>query len=126
MRVAQHMRADEGPTAMFGLVLDEAREGYARVSTTITQEMLVGPARPSRRPLLRGRCGVHMPASAGTTRASPSRLGDLVAEAVELGVEGRSGSYSVSICLADGRLAATFTGLSRTLGASILPAKEAD
>ena len=52
---------------------------------------------------------------------SAARLGEmLVAEAREIALAGRSGVYAVEVRAVDGRPVASFQGLSRTVGGSIL------
>ena len=56
---------------------------------------------------------------------SPARAGEtLIAEALEISGAGRSGSYMVDVKSSDGRAIATFHGLSRTVGGSVIEIEE--
>jgi len=41
-KIAQHMLSSEGTGPAWGVVIEEAREGYARLSMTLTTDMLNG------------------------------------------------------------------------------------
>jgi len=131
-RVADTLLGREGTGPAWGLVIEDAREGYARVRMTLRDDML------------NGHCGAHggiifaladsafayacnsrnettVAQNASIAFLAPAQAGDtLVAEARELSRAGKSGVYQVSVKTADGRVVAEFTGLSRTIGGAII------
>jgi acyl-CoA thioesterase len=134
-RVAEHMLSREGTGPAWGLEIEGAGAGWARVAMTIREDMLNG--------LRMGHGGmifaladtafayacnsrnVRTVAQSGTiTFLKPAQLGQrLVAEAREIASEGRSGTYLVSIRDALGETLATFHGLCRTVGGPVLDAE---
>jgi len=131
-RVACFMWEREGSHAKAGLRLDAARAGFARVALEAAPEMLNGHG------TLHGgviftladaafayACNSYNEAAVANQVSivflSPGQAGErLVAEAVEVSREGRSGVYQVVVTAADGRVVAVFQGLSRLLGRPVL------
>jgi acyl-CoA thioesterase len=131
-RVAETMRAREGTGPAWGLVLEEAREGYARVSMKLRADMLNGHgaahggmvfalADTAFAYACNSRNQVSVAHCASITYLAPALDGEtLVAEAVETARSGRTGAYQVSVRTADQRPVAEFMGTSRTIGGDIL------
>jgi acyl-CoA thioesterase len=131
-RAAEHLHGREGTSRSLGIVLEEARAGYARVAMTVVASMLNGHA------LAHGgaiftladtafayACNSHnvnaLAQQASIIFLNPAREGDrLVAEAQEQSVSGRSGVYQVRVRKTDGEDIAVFTGLSRTVGGAVV------
>ena len=131
-RAANYLHAREGTSRAFGIVLEEARAGYARATMTVRADMLNGHA------LGHGgmiflladtafayACNSHnvnaLAQQASIVFLAPAHEGDrLIAEAQEQSVSGRSGVYQVRVATADGREIAVFTGLSRTVGGAVI------
>ncbi|WP_168073806.1 hydroxyphenylacetyl-CoA thioesterase PaaI [Caulobacter sp. SSI4214] len=136
LRVAMKLRAGEGPTVLFGLGLEAVAEGFAKVSMRVVEEMLNGVGTCHGGVLFtladtafayacNSRNSASVAQHAAISFLNPVHLGQTVwAEARETAIEGRTGVYSVIIRTEDGQIAATFEGLSRTLGRSILPLTE--
>jgi len=132
-RVARAMLAEEGTGPAWGIVIEEARHGYARVSMVVRRDMLNGHG------IAHGGMIFALADSAfayvcnGGNHASVAAQASvifldkaledeiLIAEAKELAREGRAGVTHVSVRTADGRAIAEFTGYSRTLGGSVIP-----
>lgn len=131
-RVADALHAREGTSSIWGLVIEDAREGYALVHMKVRDDMLNGH---------RTAHGGMIFALADTAFAyacnsrnenttaqhasiaflAPALAGDvLVAEAKETSRAGRSGVYAISVKTGDGRVIAEFTGLSRTTGGKVI------
>jgi acyl-CoA thioesterase len=131
-RVAETMLAREGTGPAWGLVIEDAREGYARVRMQVRADMLNGHgithggmifalADTAFAYACNSRNESTVAQSAAISFLAASKLGDvLVAEAKELSRAGRSGVYQISVRKADGGGVAEFTGLSRTIGGPIL------
>ena len=132
-RIAETMLSQEGTGPWLGIVIDEVREGYARLRMTVMETMLNGHGTAHGGILFtladtafayacNSRNVVTVAAQASIAFLSPARLGEiLIAEATEHCREGRSGTYGVKVHTADGRAVADFLGLSRSLGGTILP-----
>jgi acyl-CoA thioesterase len=133
-RVAHHMLAEEGTGPAWGIRIEEARAGYARLSMTVRAEMLNGHrivhggmvfalADTAFAYVCNGRNEKTVAAQAGIVFLGSANEGDtLIAEAEELATAGRSGVTRVSVRTSDGRPIAEFTGYSRTVSGSVLPA----
>ena len=131
-RIADTMLAREGTGPAWGLVIEEAREGYARVRMTVRDDMLNGHriahggmifslADTAFAYACNSRNESTVAQNATISFLAPANAGDvLVAEAREASRSGRSGVYQVSVKAADGRVIAEFTGLSRTIGGPVL------
>jgi acyl-CoA thioesterase len=131
-RVAAAMLAAEGTGPAWGLEIEEAREGYARVRMTVRAEMLNGHgtahgglifalADSAFAYACNGRNLRSVAAQASIVYLEPAREGDvLVAEAEERALVGRSGVYQVAVRTTDGRAIAEFTGFSRSVGGEVV------
>jgi acyl-CoA thioesterase len=137
-RVAQTLMAREGTAPAWGLVLEEARVGYARVSMVLREDMLNG-----HRTVHGGMifaladtafayaCNSHNRASVAQGSSilflGPAQAGEeLIAEAREMALVGRSGSYSIEVRTGDRRIVAQVQSLSRTVGGPIVTDEESD
>ena len=137
-RVAQTLMAREGTAPAWGLVLEEARVGYARVRMVLREDMLNGH-RTAHGGMIFAladtafayACNSHNRASVAQGSSilflGPAQAGEeLVAEARELALVGRSGSYSIEVRTGDGRIVAQVQSLSRTGGGPIVTDEESD
>ena len=127
-RVAEAMLAKEGTGPAWGLVIEEAREGYARVSMRVRPDFLNGHgmthggmvfalADTAFAYACNSRNESTVAHQASIAFLAPTHAGDvLIAEAREASRSGRSGVYHVSVKTAEGVAVAEFTGLSRTIG----------
>ena len=130
--VARQMLADEGTGPAWGITIEEARAGYARLSMQIRADMLNGHrivhggmvfalADTAFAYVCNGRNEKTVAAQASIVFLGSAQEGDtLVAEAEEVATAGRGGVTRVSVKTADGRPIAEFTGYSRTLGGAIV------
>jgi acyl-CoA thioesterase len=137
-RVAERLISLEGTAGAWNLVLEEAREGYARVSMEVRSDMLNGHrtahggmifalADTAFAYACNSRNEATVAQQASILFLAPAQQGDvLVAEAREDALVGRAGAYSVTVTTRDGRSVAEFQGLSRTIGGPVLPAQEQD
>jgi acyl-CoA thioesterase len=131
-RVAQTMLAEEGTGPAWGIVIEEARHRYARVSMLVRKDMLNGHgiahggmifalADSAFAYVCNGGNHASVAAQASVVFLDKAAEGEtLVAEANEVAREGRAGVTHVSVRTADGRAIAEFTGYSRTLGGSVI------
>jgi acyl-CoA thioesterase len=131
-RVASQMFAAEGTGAAWGIVIDEARAGYARLSMKVRPDMLNGHgivhggmvfalADTAFAYVCNGRNEKTVAAQASIVfLGSAAESETLIAEAVEAATAGRSGVTRVSVRTADGREVAEFTGYSRTIGGVVI------
>lgn len=131
-RVADAMLAREGTGPAWGIAIEEAREGYARVSMRVRADMLNGHgiahggmifalADTAFAYACNSRNESTVAQQASIAFLAPANAGEiLVAEAQESARVGRSGSYRVSVRTDSGRTIAEFTGLSRTIGGAML------
>lgn len=130
--VAERFREAEGPTRVFGIALDDVGPGYASISMVRGADALngFGVAHGGVLFLLadtafayacNGRDIATVGQSATMAFLSPGRSGErITADAREIAVVGRSGSYQVVVSGDDGRVIATFQGVSRATGGSVL------
>ena len=130
--VARRMLADEGTGPSWGITIEEARAGYARLSMQVRADMLNGHrivhggmvfalADTAFAYVCNGRNEKTVAAQASIVFLGSASEGDtLVAEAEEVATAGRGGVTRVSVKTADGRPIAEFTGYSRTLGGAIV------
>ncbi len=135
-RVADAMLACEGTGPAWGVVIEEAREGCARVSMRLGAEMLNGHgiahggmifclADTAFAYACNSRNQTSVGQQASIVFLAPAQLGEtLVADAREASRAGRSGVYQVSVKTSDGRTIAEFTGLSRTIGGTVIESPE--
>ena len=131
-RVAHGMLAAEGTGPAWGIAIEDARAGYARVSMTLTAEMLNGHriahggmvfalADTAFAYVCNGRNEKSVAAQASIVFLGSAQEGEtLVAEAEQVASAGRSGVTRVAVRTADGRAVAEFTGYSRTLGGPVV------
>jgi acyl-CoA thioesterase len=131
-KVARAMLAAEGTGPAWGLEIEEAREGYARVQMAIRADMLNGYgtahgglifalADSAFAYACNGRNLRSVAAQASIVYLEPAREGDvLIAEAEERALVGRSGVYQVTVRSEDGRAIAEFTGFSRSVGGEVV------
>lgn len=131
-KVADTMLSREGTGPAWQLVIEEAREGYARVRMRVRADMVNGHGMTHGGMIFsladsafayacNSRNETTVAQSATISFLAASKLGDvLVAEAKELSRAGRSGVYQVHVRTAEGGVVAEFTGLSRTTGGPIV------
>ena len=131
-KVADTMLAREGTGPAWGLVIEDARQGYARVRMEVRADMVNGHAITHGGMIFsladsafayacNSRNETSVAQNATISFLAASKLGDvLIAEATELSRAGKSGVYQVGVRTADGRVIAEFTGLSRTIGGAII------
>jgi acyl-CoA thioesterase len=131
-KVADGMLAAEGTGPAWGIVIDEARAGYARLSMTIRADMLNGHgivhggmvfalADTAFAYVCNGRNEKTVAAQASIVFLDSAKAGEtLIAEAKETASVGRSGVTRVSVRTSEGRPIAEFTGYSRTLGGPVI------
>lgn len=131
-KVARAMLAAEGTGPAWGVQIEEAREGYARISMRLTAAMLNGHRKAH---------GGMVYALADTAFAYACNSRNLrtvgaqatmifldgaeegevlVAEAQEAALVGRSGVYNVSVRTDQGRAIAEFQGFSRSIGGAFI------
>ena len=127
-RVARQMLAGEGTGPAWGIKIEEARQGYARISMVVRAEMLnshciahggmiFALADTAFAYACNGANQATVAAQASIIFLDKARKGEtLVAEASEMAREGRAGVTRVSVRSREGRPIAEFTGYSRTLG----------
>ena len=131
-RVAHGMLAAEGTGPAWGITIEEARAGYARLSMMIRANMLNGHrivhggivfalADTAFAYVCNGRNEKTVAAQAGIVFLGSANEGEtLIAEAEELASEGRSGVTRVAVRTSDGRAIAEFTGYSRAVGGLVV------
>jgi len=131
-RVAHGMLAAEGTGPAWGIRIEEARAGYARLSMTVRADMLNGHgivhggvvfalADTAFAYVCNGRNEKTVAAQAGIVFLGSAEESEmLIAEAQEAATAGRSGVTRVSVRTADGRVIAEFTGYSRTVGGAVV------
>ena len=131
-KVAHAMLAAEGTGPAWGIVIEEARAGYARLSMVLTDPMLNGHriahggmifalADTAFAYVCNGRNERAVAAQAGIVFLGQAEAGEtLIAEGEELSRVGRSGVTRVAVRTADGRPVAEFTGYSRTVGGAVV------
>ena len=131
-KVARAMLAAEGTGPAWGVEIEEAREGYARIRMRVTPAMLNGHriahggmvfalADTAFAYVCNGRNLRSVAAQASITFLDRAREGEvLIAEGREQALVGRSGVTHVSVRTEDGRAIAEFTGFSRSLGGALI------
>ena len=130
--VARKMLAAEGTGPAWGIVIEEARAGYARLSMKVRADMLNGHgiahggmifalADTAFAYVCNGANHASVAAQASIVFLDKVKEGEtLVAEATEVAREGRAGVTRVAVLAGDGRAIAEFTGYSRTLGGPVV------
>ena len=131
-RVAHEMLAGEGTGPAWGIRIEEAREGYARISMVVRADMLnshgiahggmiFALADTAFAYVCNGANHASVAAQASIVFLDKVREGEtLIAEATEVAREGRAGVTRVPVRSGDGRAIAEFTGYSRTLGGPVV------
>ena len=131
-RIAEAMHAAEKTSAVWGLELVDAGEGWARASMTIREDMLNGHGVAHGGVIFSladtafaWACNSDNVATfaqqASISFLSKAQLGEtLTAEAREDAAIGRTGVYTVRVTADDGRMVAVFQGLSRTAGGKVI------
>ena len=131
-RVAHEMLSNEGTGPAWGIAIEEARLGYARLSMKVRAEMLNGHgivhggivfalADTAYAYVCNGRNEKTVAAQASIVFLDSAAEGEtLIAEGEEAASAGPSGVTRVSVRTSDGRAIAEFTGYSRTLGGAII------
>jgi acyl-CoA thioesterase len=131
-RVAHGMLAAEGTGPAWGIVIEEARAGYARLSMAVRADMLNGHrivhggmvfalADTAFAYVCNGRNEKTVAAQASIVFLGSAGEGEtLIAEAGEVATAGRSGVTRVAVRTRDGRPIAEFTGYSRTVGGAVV------
>jgi acyl-CoA thioesterase len=131
-RVAEAMLAAEGTGPAWGIVIEEARSGYCRLSMVLRGDMLNGHgmahggmifalADTAFAYVCNGANAKSVAAQASIVFLGSASEGEtLVAEAFELAHEGRSGVTRVAVRTSEGRAVAEFTGYSRTIGGAVV------
>jgi acyl-CoA thioesterase len=130
-KVAATMLAQEGAGPAWGVEIEEAREGYARVAMVMRADMLNGHgaahggmtfalADSAFAYACNSRNQATVAQHASISFLASVREGDrLVAEAVERALTGRTGVYDVVVQVGDTTVA-VFQGLSRTIGGPVI------
>ena len=131
-RVAHGMLEAEGTGPAWGIRIEEARAGYARLSMEVRAEMLNGHrivhggmvfalADTAFAYVCNGKNEKTVAAQASIVFLGSANEGEtLIAEGEEAATAGRSGVTRVSVRTSDGRPIAEFTGYSRTLGGAVV------
>lgn len=133
LKVALHLRALEGTGDAWNIEVLEVRAGYARISMVVRRDMLNGHgtchgglifslADTAFAYACNSRNVSTVAQQASIVFLAPATEGDLlVAEAKEEGLSGKSGVYAVHVRMNDGKLIASFQGLSRAGSGAVLP-----
>lgn len=131
-RVSEHLLSREGTGPAWGIEIEEAREGYARIAMTVRPDMLNGHAIAHGGMIFaladtafayacKSRNVSTVAQAASIVFLAQAKAGErLMAEAREQALSGRSGVYVVAVSAADGRKIAEFQGLSRSLNQPVL------
>jgi acyl-CoA thioesterase len=131
-RVAHEMLAGEGTGPAWGVRIEEAREGYARLSMTVRPNMLnshkiahggmiFALADTAFAYICNGANHASVAAQASMVFLDKVTEGEtLIAEGEQVAREGRAGVTRVAVRTADGRAIAEFTGYSRTIGGAVV------
>jgi acyl-CoA thioesterase len=131
-KVAHQMLAQEGTGPAWGIVIEEVRQGYARLSMAVRADMLNGHrivhggmvfalADTAFAYVCNGGNEKTVAAQASIVFLGSAQEGDtLIAEAEEVASAGRSGVTRVAVRTSDGRAVAEFTGYSRALGGPVV------
>ena len=135
-RIARSMFAAEGTGPAWGIEIEEARAGYARIRMNLRPDMLNGHriahggmifslADTAFAYACNSRNLRTVAAQASIVFLDVAREGEvLIAEAEEKALVGRSGVYNVGVRTEDGRAIAEFQGFSRSLGGALIEEEE--
>ena len=131
-RVAHAMLAEEGTGPAWGITIEEARAGYARLRMKLREDMLNGHriahggmvfslADTAFAYVCNGRNERTVAAQASIVFLDAAKEGEvLIAEGEEVSRVGRSGVTRVTVRNEGGRVIAEFTGYSRTIGGALV------
>ncbi len=131
-QVAHHMLTSEGTGPAWGIAIEEARAGYARISMHVRADMLNGHriahggmlfalADTAFAYVCNGKNEKSVAAQASIVFLGSAQEGEtLIAEAEEVARAGRGGVTRVAVRTGDGRPVAEFTGYSRTVGGAVV------
>ena len=131
-RVAGEMLRNEGTGPAWGIRIEEARSGYARLSMDVRADMLNGHgtvhggmvfalADTAFAYVCNGKNEKTVAAQASIVFLGSAAEGEtLVAEGAEVATAGRSGVTRVKVRTSAGRPIAEFTGYSRTIGGAVV------
>jgi acyl-CoA thioesterase len=131
-RVAHEMLAAEGTGPAWGIKIEEARAGYARLSMAVRADMLNGHrtvhggiifalADTAFAYVCNGRNERTVAAQASVVFLGSASVGEvLVAQAEETASAGRGGVTRATVRTSKGRPIAEFTGYSRTIGGAVV------
>jgi acyl-CoA thioesterase len=131
-RVAHGMLAAEGTGPAWGIVIEEARDGYARLSMVVRADMLnshgiahggmvFALADTAFAYVCNGANHASVAAQASIVFLDKVTEGEtLIAEGEQVAREGRAGVTRVAVRTAEGRAVAEFTGYSRTIGGAVV------
>ena len=131
-RVAHAMLAEEGTGPAWGIVIEEARAGYARLRMALRDDMLNGHriahggmvfslADTAFAYVCNGKNERTVAAQASIVFLDAAKEGEvLIAEGEEVSRVGRSGVTRVTVRNEGGRVIAEFTGYSRTIGGALV------
>jgi acyl-CoA thioesterase len=131
-RVEHAILADEGTGPAWGIVIEEARAGYARLCMTLRADMLNGHriahggmvfslADTAFAYVCNGGNERTVAAQANIVFLDAAKEGEvLIAEGNEISRVGRSGVTRVTVRAEDGRPIAEFTGYSRRVGGAVV------
>lgn len=131
-RVAHAMLAAEGTGPAWGIAIEEARAGYARLTMKVRADMLNGHgivhggmvfalADTAFAYVCNGRNEKSFAAQANVVFLASAAEGEtLIADAEEAATAGRGGVTRVTVRTSDGRIVAEFTGYSRTVGGAVI------
>jgi len=135
--VAVTLLSREGTGPAWGIEIEEAREGYARIAMRVRPDMLNGHgiahggmifalADTAFAYACNSRNVSTVAQQASIVFLAPAREGDrLMAEAQEQSLVGRSGVYGIRVRNQQGKDVAVFQGLSRSVGGEILRDEDA-
>jgi acyl-CoA thioesterase len=131
-RVAHEMLAGEGTGPAWGIRIEDAREGYARLSMKVRADMLnshgiahggmiFALADTAFAYICNGANHASVAAQASMVFLDKVSEGEtLIAEGEQVAREGRAGVTRVAVRTADGRAIAEFTGYSRAIGGAVV------
>ena len=134
--IARKMLAEEGTGPAWGVEIEEARTGYARIRMRLRPDMLNGHGSAHGGMIFaladtafayacNSRNVRTVAAQASIVFLDAGRAGEmLVAEAEEQALVGRSGVYNVKVSGEGGRPIAEFQGFSRSVGGPLIGESE--
>lgn len=132
LEIAEAMFANEGTGPSWGVEIEEVTTGYARIRMELRADMLNGYgiahggmifalADTACAYAANSRNDLTVTQQASVQFLGQARKGDiLVAEATELSVTGRTGSYRVAVRTIVGTIIAEFSGLTRQLSGEVV------